>query len=231
MRIHAESLRATLESSARALDAAGAFPPPPESLGGATLTELLREGKLGFNVDPKYPQAIGISNILKMTSALGNSAWDIIRNPFPNSSFFTSDYPAAIEYSEDPRVVNSIVALSPNLAVRIQPDLSVSHGEVDFKFPNFRFRVREIRRPEAVGINRLLVQCAEDVVFYRDDHDWVKPFIAKYAAYGIGTLTKEYPTPEGSLLLARQRIVERRPNSALSDKEQAGRSAGAHQRR
>ena len=210
MRIHAEHLKATLESSARALDAAGAFPAPPESLGGATLTELLKEGKLRFEVDPKYPQAIGISNIIKMTSMLGNCAWDILKNPIADCPFFTSDYPAAIEYSDDPRIVNSIVPLTPTLAVRIRPDLSVARSEPDFTFPNFKFRMREIQRPEAVAINRLLVKCAEDTVFYRDDHAWVKPFIAKHSSFGIEALTQEFPTPEGSLLLARQRIVARR---------------------
>ena len=59
MRIHAAQLRT---SSARALDAAGAIPPPPDSLGGAALTELQRDGKIGIKVDQKYPQAIGIAN-------------------------------------------------------------------------------------------------------------------------------------------------------------------------
>jgi len=209
MRVHAEHMKATLERSARALDAAGAFTPPPESLGGASLTELLQEGKLKVNVDPKYPQAIGISNILNMTSMLGNCAWEILKNAIADCPYFTSDYPAAIEYSDDPRIVNSIVPLTPTLAVRIRPDLSVARSEPDFAFPNFKFRMREIQRPEAVAINRLLVQCAEDIVLYRDDHPWVKPFIAKHSAFGIEVLTQEFPTLNGSVLLARQRIVKR----------------------
>ncbi len=209
MRIHSEHMKATLESSARALDSAGAFPRPPASLGGASLTELLQEGKLKVNVDPKYPQAIGISNILKMTSVLGNCAWEILRNPIADSPFFTSDYPVAIEYSADPRVVNSIVPLTPTLAVRIRPDLSVARSPPDFAFQNFQFRLREIRRPEVTAINRLLVQCAEDTILYRDDHQWVKPFIAKYSTFGIEALTQEFATLKGSLLLARQRIVKR----------------------
>jgi len=210
MRIHAASLKATLESSARALDAAGAFAPPPESLGGANLTELLRDGKLEFKVDPKYPQAIGIANILKMTSLLGNCAWDILLNSHDDASFFTSDYPIAIEDSGDPRPVNSIVPLTPTLAVRIQPDPSRERSAPDFTFPNFSFRVRDISRPEAVAINQLIVQCAEDVVFYRDDHAWVRRFVSKHGTLGIETVSQEFQTPKGFLLLARQRIVRRR---------------------
>jgi hypothetical protein len=209
MRIQAASLKATLESSARVLDAAGALGAPPESLGGANLSELLQDGKLGFKVDPKYPQAIGVANVLKMTSVLGNCAWDILLNPHGAAPFFTSDYPVAIEDSGDPRVINSIVPLTPTLSVRIQPDLSAVRSTPDFTFANFRFRIREISRAEAVAINELLVRCAEDVVFYRDHHAWVKPFIAKRASFRIETVTRDLPTPKGSILLARQRIVRR----------------------
>jgi hypothetical protein len=73
MRIHAGLMNALLESTALALDAANAFPPPPESLGAASLTELLQGGRLKFNVDPKYPQAVGIANVLRMTAMFGNS--------------------------------------------------------------------------------------------------------------------------------------------------------------
>jgi hypothetical protein len=121
MRIQSAPLKAMVESTARALDAANAFPPPPAALGGARLTDLMRTGKIKVTVDPKYPQAIGIASILKMALTFANSAWDILKNPFGDCPFFTSDFPAAIEDSTDPRVLNRIVPLTPNLAVRIRP--------------------------------------------------------------------------------------------------------------
>src|ERR1700692_2293138 len=99
MRIQAAPLKWMLESTARALDAANEFPRPPDVLGGASLTELLHSGKLEITVDPKFPQAIGIAHILNMTSMLGNFAWEVLQNPFPDSPFFTSDFPVAIEES------------------------------------------------------------------------------------------------------------------------------------
>ncbi len=118
-----------LESSARALDAAGAFPAPPEALGGVSLTELLGQGALTFRVDPKFPQAIGITNILKMVLTFGNSGWELLRNPFADSPFFTSDFPAAVEPSADPRVINRIVPLTPFLAVRLCPDIYLDRAQ------------------------------------------------------------------------------------------------------
>jgi hypothetical protein len=208
MRIQAAPIKAMLDSTARALDAARRFPPLPVAFGTATLTKLLESEKLKITVDHKFPQAIGISNILKMTAMFGNFAWDILKNPFEDSLFFTSDFPLAIEESDDPRVLNRVFPLSPTLAVRIRPNVSLRREACDFDFAHFGFRVSELGRPEVLALNRLLVQCAEDLVFYRDDRPWVKPFVAKYARYRIETLTQEFGGPKSALLVSRQRIVE-----------------------
>jgi hypothetical protein len=210
MRIQSAPLKAMVESTARALDAANAFPSPPAALGGGRLTELLQTGKVKVTVDPKYPQAIGIANILKMALTFGNSAWDILKNPFDDCPFFTSDFPAAIEESADPRVLNRIVPLTPTLAVRIRPDIALKRNELDFGFEHFRYRMYELGREELHAINRLLVQCAEDLVFYRDDLPWVKPFIMKYASFRIEMHTQELGTHNSALLISRQRIVDSR---------------------
>lgn len=208
MRIQSAPLKAMVESTARALDAADAFPPPPAALGSGRLTELLRSGKIKVTVDPKYPQVIGIAYILRMALTFANSAWDILKNPFDDCPFFTSDFPAAIEESADPRVLNRIVPLTPNLAVRIRPDISLKRDELDFTFEYFRYRLYEIEREELDAINSLLAQCAEDLVFYHDDFPWVKPFIMKYASFRIETHTQELGTHESALLVSRQRIVD-----------------------
>lgn len=209
MRIQSAPIKAMLDSTARALDAARGFPRPPEVLGSASLTELLESETIKITVDPKFPQAIGIANILKMTAMFGNFAWEVLHNPFDESPFFTSDFPLAIEESDDPRVVNRVFPLTPKLTVRIRPDVSLRRGECDFNFAYFRSRVRDVGRQELLALNRLLVQCAEDLVFYRDDRPWVKPFVAKYSRYRIEALTQEFASPSGALLVSRQRIVER----------------------
>jgi hypothetical protein len=209
MRIQTVPLKAGLESFARALDRADTLPPPPAALGGANLTELLQSGKIDFTVDPKYPQAIGIANIQKMTLMLGNATWDILENPFDDCPFFTSDFPAAIEETENPHALNRIVPLTPNLAIRIRRDSLLEREFDDLTFPRFRHRVRRIRRKELAAVNRLLVQCAEDLVFYREDHPWVKPFIKKNASYRVETEIQTLPG-SGRAPRARLRVVARR---------------------
>ena len=216
MRIHTGPMRALLESTALALDAASAFPQPSDAFGGKSLTELLQGGALKFTIDPKYPQAVGIANVLRMTALFGNFPWEILRNPFDDNPFFTSDFPTAIEESGDPRVLNRIIPLTPSLAVRILPDIAVDREKCDFTFNQFRSRFRTIERQELLAMNRLLVRCAEDLVFYRDDYPWVKPFIAKNSGFRIEARTFQIPQPKGSLQISSQRIVSSGSNRSAS---------------
>src|SRR5712691_5438551 len=113
MRIISGPLRSVVEMQAALMDARGALPRAPAQLGGATLTELLRDGTVMTTIDPKYPQAMGIEAIRRFTALFGNFKWEILRNDFDESPFFTSDFPVAIERTDDPRVLNRIVPLAP----------------------------------------------------------------------------------------------------------------------
>jgi hypothetical protein len=209
MRIHSEPLKSTVETTAAMMDAAGLLPPPPPELAGVSLTQLLQQGAVQVKIDTKYPQAMGISSILERTATFGNFRWEILLNDFGDSPFFTSDFPAAIEKTGDPRILNRIVPLAPNLALRIRPNLSLERGQADFSFRNFGFRTRRVSRQEVMNLNCLIVRCAEDMVFYRDDHPWILPFIAKNRHYRIEPHTHELRTAEGTLLISTLRVIAR----------------------
>jgi Protein of unknown function (DUF4238) len=209
MRINSEPLKRQVENSAYELDAKGAFSPPPPALGGENLTELLRSGKIEIVIDPKFPQAIGIGNILKLTALLGNFKWEVLQNDFDNSPFFTSDFPVAIEETNDPHTLNKIIPLAPNLAIRIIPDRTFDKSRADFTFANFSSHSRKVNRQEVMKINRLIVRCAEEIVFYRDDYPWVQPFIAKNRYYRIEASIREITTQLNKVSFLTQRIVQR----------------------
>lgn len=97
-----------------------------------------RTARLQVEVDPKFPQAIGIVNILGVVALFGNFPWDVILNPYDDTPFFASDYPVANELSPDPRFLYRVVPLAPDIAVRIRPD-GQKRSE-DMSFPHFRFR-------------------------------------------------------------------------------------------
>ena len=137
MRIQSEPLRSAVEAGAALMDARGALPRAPAQLGGASLTDLLRDGTVKTTIDPKYPQAIGVESILRNTARFGNFKWEILHNDSDDSPFFTSDFPVAIEKTERPGVLNRIVPLAPNLALRIRPDVMLDLDCVDFSLENF----------------------------------------------------------------------------------------------
>ncbi len=208
MRIQSGPLKSLVESRATMLDAQGLMPPSLPALGGSNLTDLLRSGAVEITIDRKFPQAIGINSILEMTASFGNFKWEIWYNNFDDSPFFTSDFPVAIENTEDPDIINRIVPLAPNLAVRIRPDREINKNDrTDPAFTNFRCCFRKVSHQELVKLNCLIVRCAEDTVFYRDDHPWVQPFIAKNRHYRIEPRTHELTTPTGTQLVFTQTVV------------------------
>lgn len=205
MRIESGPLKAALEAAAKSLDAEGQVPQAPDALGNKSLTDLLSDGSVSFKVDPKYPQAIGIANIVRHTSTLGNSPWEVLHNDRTDAAFFTSDFPAAIEVTGDQSPINRIVPLAPNLAIRIKPDIRLAGKPPNLSFPGFKAVQRKLSRAEVVEINRLIVRCAEDVLFYRDEREWVKPLVTKNRNYRIEPVT----FTAGGVLFATQRITRR----------------------
>jgi hypothetical protein len=210
MRLGQGPLEKTIQATAAILEQKGLIDPPPAELAGKTLTEMIKSGEVVIKVDPKYPQAMGIAGIMQHTIMFGNFGWEVLHNGFEDSPFFTSDFPAAIEPSVDPRVLNRLVPLAPNLAVRIIPDLKVKDKNPDFSFAHFNHQARKASRGEVSAINRLIVQCAEETVIYSHDRPWVRPFIVKNRHFRIQPHTYEVATAKGSMLCFTQRVGEQK---------------------
>lgn len=207
MRIGVPPLESALRSTVEFIEKRGMLPPAPEALGRKSITELLDSGTIRFEIDNKYPQALGIGTILRSLSIFGNSAWEILRNDRGASAFFTSDFPVAIEERGNTGIMNRIVPLAPDLAVRIVPDVNQSDDEPNQSFAKFRFRTRRLDHVEVSVLNRLIVKCAEDVVFYRDNRDWVGAFVKKNREYRIDCVMTPMTHEHGTLHIANQRIV------------------------
>lgn len=208
MRLKCDPLKRTVEETTRIVDAKEGFPPPPPELAGKSLTDLLDQGLVQVEIDPKYPQAIGIVSILSLISTFGNFKWDILINGFDDNPFFTSDYPVAIEETADPRILNKIIPLAPNIAIRIHTDLEFEKGKTDFSFSRFRYNIRKISRAEVIKINLLIVRCAESLVFFRDNYQWVPNFITRNARFRINPTTREIPFGKGTVLWFTQEITK-----------------------
>lgn len=207
IRIGTAPLQSVLQATAEMLDRQGRIPPAPEALGNKTITQLLNDGTIHFDVDGKYPQALGISGILYRLSVFGNSPWEILHNETPDNPFLTSDFPVAIEARGDSGVVNRIVPLAPDLAIRILPDIARARTKPDLTFSGFRYRKLRLDRADVSALNRLIVQCAEDLVFHRDAHAWIPAFVSKNRRYRIECVTTRVPYGAGIMNIATQRVI------------------------
>lgn len=204
MRVHSEALKQKAETEVVRLDSQGQFPAPPPELGGMNLTEILNRGIVCVDVDPKFPQAIGIASILTNTAMFGNFKWEILHNDFEDSSYFTSDYPIAMEQTGDVTILNRVVPLAPNLAIRIRPDRTFDRERASLSFSNFDYQSKRLDRKEVAHINKLIVRCAEETVFFRDNHPWVSRFVHRnrgfrieYDRYRSGIHLSEHQGGEG----------------------------------
>ena len=186
MRLHSAPMKHMIEETARALDSEDNIPQPPAELAERNFTELLDSGLITVQVAPKYPQAVGTASIISRINAFGNFKWEILVNTVEDSPFFTSDFPVAVEKTANFQILNWIIPLAPNLAIRICPDFEYDRQQTDFSFTGFRRAICHLNRQEVMYINRLLVQCAETTVFFRDDYEWVPGFVKEYAGFRLG---------------------------------------------
>lgn len=120
-----------------------------------------------------------------MIKAYGNFTWEVLINTIEDSPFFTSDYPVAVEKTDNNQILNRIVPLTPSLAIRFCPNFEHGHNQPDFSFPGFRHVIRHLTRQEVMHINRLIVSCAETTVYFCNNNEWIPEFVKKYAEFRI----------------------------------------------
>jgi hypothetical protein len=205
IRLGSLSLESTLKETAKIIDSHGSFPNPPEGLELPGVTDLLNSGVLKYEIDKKYPQAIGIRSIDSIINVFGNSKWEILKNPYEKNPFFTSDFPVAIESTQSVYILNRIVPLTPYIAIRIIPNSRVVRDNIDFSFGQFRSKIKSLNRQEVINVNRLLVRCAEDVIFFRDNYEWIRGFVRKNAGFRIDS--DEQAIPHGKGVICKSTFV------------------------
>lgn len=141
----------------------------------------------------KYAQSFGITKLMERLYLFGNSTWDIIFNNFSDSAFFTSDYPVAVIESEnDPRFKDRIFPLAPDIAIRIRINIDYKYIGVN-RLRTFRYRFVEPGRNAILSINRSIIKCAENNIYYRDECSWVLPFVTKNRFFRVEPALQHIP--------------------------------------
>lgn len=201
-RIQAEALRLQFERGTMDVAVPGGACEPASPLGQGFNPALRENQALPFG------QASGIAALI---AEFGNADWDILINDFDDRPFFTSDYPVAVEATPDPRVLNRVVPLAPKLAVRIRPRVPEDRSDTDLSFSAFGSRTWRLSRDEVVKVNRMVVRCAEDLVFFRDHKQWVTKFVERNRGFRVEIRPKQVRLEDGLHLLDLMQVVSTRP--------------------
>ena len=182
MRQHSTWLALYVKQFATEMDKRGIVPPAPEELENRRLSDLLDDGTVRVEIDPKYPQSMGIAQIVQQTHIFGNAPWHILRNDNKDAPFFTSDFPIAT-VRQNGRTATRIVPLCPTLGVAITPNAETVRSPIDLTFKGFKRTSQILRRHDAVNINRQIVRAAESEVYFSNYMRWVDRFVRDNANY------------------------------------------------
>lgn len=184
MRLGSDKLTRLAHTEVELMDRMGMLEPAPAELGGKTASELIQEGALRVDTDVKFPQAMGISGIAELTKAFATFHWEILRNPVSDRfPFVTSDYPTAIEGAGVRIPAVRILALRPDLAVRILPQIRPK-WRPDLE-SDFRFKIRRMSPIEVRKVNLAIVRSAENLVFSSVQASWVKSLVGQNARFRL----------------------------------------------
>lgn len=179
MRIHSVPLASSVHSTALLLDKNGEIDRAPASLGGKSLSELLNDGTVKITIDQKYPQAIGVTNLIDRISIFGNSSWDVLINKTMDKPFLTSDFPVTVKQYA-PMQIHRCVPLAPDIAIRMYPNPNLSRSAPDLNFPSFSYRRLETSEDDIAETNAEIAQCAESLIMSNIQADWITDLAATF---------------------------------------------------
>ncbi|KEO92188.1 hypothetical protein EH31_05845 [Erythrobacter longus] len=173
------------------------LPPIPQELEATSVLELINDGKLTFDIDRKYPHALGVANLIESTIAFSSYPWEILRNGHSTQCpFLTSDFPIAIEGPQPP--LTRLVPLRPDLAIKVSP--VVRSPTLKDNPRDFRFRLVDVTPAQVRIFNRQVVRCAEDFVFSPISSHGIARLVKKYASHRLGLVSRKTHKERGAMI-------------------------------
>lgn len=182
----------------------------------------LEEGKIKLQADPDVIKAKMTGNLMGLACLAYHSNFVFFENK-TDIPFVTADNPVALQLSDvlgEP--MTRFMPITPKLGLVLKLDTW------DRRMQGFPKEPKEIERlleeeprgkvfgktpspTEVRGLNRLVVQCAEDQVFTCRKDDGIEALVAKYGKYRIESTPREYRESPTSLIHGF--VIEVRPRS------------------
>jgi len=100
-----------------------------------------------------------------------------------NNGFLTSDFPIAIENSQSFKVFRRIIPLTPTFALRITPNNNKSKNQNNII--NTKILRKKVNLQEVYKINRLIVQSAENLIFYKKKFNEFTSLVKKNQCFNV----------------------------------------------
>lgn len=174
--------------------------------------EMLESGEIILETDPNHIKAVVTIQLMEYAWTAYNANWVVLRNE-TRWPFVTSDNPVALIDSG---------ALSAGLTrfLPITPVLCLSVRFIKRELPPFDAKLApqgevEYARADTAQvkkINRLIVQCADDLVFSSVRSSGIANLVTKWAKFGVDVELLEIPVPgkedalyHGAVICVRER--------------------------
>jgi len=156
--------------------------------------DLLDKGHLKIEIDPSYIKAQVTRSLMNYACMMYNLDWTIVGND-TEQPFVTSDNPVAMAYSGQPGdPMTRFLPITPRLclSVRMRGESVARLTPEDVRKimsapPRGRVYRADARPVGVTESNKLIVQCAEELVFSSMADTGIRELTKKYAGYRIDT--------------------------------------------
>jgi Protein of unknown function (DUF4238) len=179
--------------------------------------EMLERGELKVVTEPDYIKALATKNLMNYAWLSYNLDWLIFRNE-TSQPFITSDNPVAYDHSGVPgSPVWRYLPITPSLCLCIEYD--PKKHRIESVPPELLEKGLAVAPKGAVRgtvaepsdvrlINKLVVQCAEQLVFSSDPFEKLPLLVRKYGKYRMITRHVELRDPrDGGILIGQTLLV------------------------
>lgn len=168
------------------------------------LVEGLLNPKIIVSVDPHFPRAIVLQNMVQLAGRLFEGNWMLCKAP-AEKHFITSDNPA-VKWHRDHRdfLGKTFLPLTPEWSVIILPNPDKPKVDIRALVPgDIEAGVMSV---EAFGeLRELTIKCADRIVISSRHDEIVMNMTHKYRKWRLANLHDTFPSEDGYLSLFRMR--------------------------
>lgn len=158
--------------------------------------EMLEKGELTLEHDPNYVKAKATQELIKYAWQTYHQNWTIIRNA-TEYPFMTSDNPVAIQQSANPREpATRYLPITPALCLSVRYDRNKLPPFDPTLPPRGSVAWATVKPDGAKAINKLVAQCAEDLVFSSTESSGVQALVKNCASFRVESEFVQFPASE-----------------------------------